>query len=153
MSLTLPLKLAVGSSLLTGGLSAVGVGLFIRAYQQFTALQEGVVVEWSGFVVPFVMVTALLVVSAIGFFGVLLGSARHARAFAFSFVVGVVVIAVARWVAIALGILHFPGLAGVAVGLLGLAWFGGLAFALRPNYSFNATVKRRAKDPTPGAAR
>ena len=140
MSLTLPLKLAAGSSLFTSGLSAIGVGLFIRAYQQVTLLPDGMLVEWSGFVVPFVMVTALLVVSAVGFFGVLLGPARHARTFAFSFAVGVVVITGARWVAIALGVLHFPGLLGLAVTLLGLAWFGGLAFALRPNYSFKRTA-------------
>jgi hypothetical protein len=135
MSLTLPLKVAVGSSLFTGGLSAVASVYLFRAYQQFAPVQEGMRVEWSGFVVPFVMVTAHLAVSAVGFFGVLLGPARHARAFGFSFAVGVVAIAVAHWVAIALGVLHFPGLLGLAVGLLGLAWFGGLAFALRPNYS------------------
>lgn len=138
MNLTLSEKLAAGSSAVIGALSAIGVAAFVEAYEHIAPSIE--LDNWSAFFIPFLSNVALLVVSAIGFFGVLFGRAQRTRAYAFVFVVGVILITIGRWAAVALGILRFPGTLGVLSALVGIAWFAGLAFALRPKYSPEADV-------------
>lgn len=87
MKLTLPEKLVVGSSAIFGVLAEVGVCLFVRAYEQ---IPSSVAIDnWPTLVVRFLSNVALLLLSTIGFFGVLFCAAQRTRTYAFVFVVGV----------------------------------------------------------------
>ena len=139
MSLSLPHKLAVATAAMLGALEAIGIVLYARSYVDVMA--SGVVVEnWSVFLVQFLINVVALVFSAIGFFGGLYGPSSRRRLCAFVFAIGSVSLLVLRWVAVGLGILQFHGPLSLLPPSLGLIWFGGLANALRPNYSLKRTA-------------
>jgi len=140
MQLALALKLTVTSSAVTGFLSTMGLVGYVRAYQQAAALDPAIAIEWSGFVVPLLLVVAFFALSALGFFGILLASPQRTRTFAFAYAAGAILVLLARWALVAIGFFNTPQALGAALGMLALAWFSVLAFALRPNYAFNRTA-------------
>jgi len=140
MTLTLSQKLALGTAVVFGLLATIGVALFVGAYFALAPTLTGVSVDWSGFVVPFFSNTALAILSAIGFFGILFGRAERRNIYALVFVVGAIALHLLSWVAVAAGVRRFPDVSGLIVAVLGLVWFFGLAVALRPNYSLKRTA-------------
>ncbi len=144
MKLSWPYKLVLVLSALVASLSLIGVFNYATALSQLAALGPDVSVEWSGYFLPLAQVLLALVVSAVGFLGVLLGTPSRARLCALIFCIGYGLLLCARLVAVVVGASPFPGMVGTSLSVALLLALIGLVFALRPNNSFKRTRVPRA---------
>ena len=144
MKLSLPYQLVLVLSALVASLSLVGVFNYVTALSQLSSVDPGVSVEWSSYSIPLAQILFILVVSLVGFFGVLFSTPPRARVCALIFCIGYGLLLCARWVPVVVGATPFPGLMGASLSVALLLALVGLVFALRPNNSFKPTPLRGA---------